>query len=139
MKRAYYKGPIDCCMKVVREEGLSVLMTSGLISTILRETFCYAGQFGGYFLFKRALAQFHGCSLDELGHSSYFLSGGVGGLCCWLTSYPQDIVKTKLQTQKVGQIKYPRHPTIPDEGIISCVKEIWVKEGTYGFWKGFTP
>ena len=113
-------------------------MTSGLITTIFRETFCYAGQFGGYFIMKRGMAMFQGCSLDELSHLSLFLSGGIGGLCCWLASYPQDIVKTKLQTQKVGVIKYPRHPVIPDEGIISCVKEIWGKEGFNGFWRGFS-
>lgn len=81
----------------------------------------------------------HNCSLDELGHVSMFLSGGIGGLCCWLLSYPQDIVKTKLQTQKIGEIKYPRHPRFPDEGIISCTKDIWRNHGWYGFWRGFTP
>lgn len=35
---AYYKGPIDCTRKICAEEGISTLMTSGLISTILRET-----------------------------------------------------------------------------------------------------
>lgn len=37
-KANYYKGPIDCSIKVVKEEGLSTLLTSGLITTILRET-----------------------------------------------------------------------------------------------------
>jgi len=47
-------------------------------------------------------------------------------------------VKTKLQTQKVGVVKYPRHPTIPDEGIISCSKEIYKLDGFMGFWRGFS-
>ena len=138
MKKAYYKGPIDCSKKIIREEGMKVLMTSGLISTILRETACYAGQFGGYYMTKRAMAKVQGKSLDELSHVSLFFSGGIGGLCCWLSSYPQDIVKTKLQTQKVGVIKYPIHPRFPDEGIISCTKEIYRKNGFMGFWRGFS-
>ena len=135
---AYYKGPIDCSKKVIRDEGLKTLLTSGLIATILRETFCYAGQFGGYYLSKRAFAKAQGCKVDELGHFSLFISGGLGGLSCWLASYPQDIVKTKLQTQKFGENKYPRHHLIPDEGIISCSKDIYSKEGLRGFWRGFS-
>jgi len=137
-KTAYYKGPIDCCNKIISEEGLRVLMTSGLIATIFRETCCYAGQFGGYYLTKRGMAKMQGCKLEELGHFSLFLSGGIGGLSWWLSSYPQDIVKTKLQTQKFGQVLYPRHSYIPDEGIISCSKTIWAKDGFFGFWRGFS-
>ena len=54
-KQAYYKGPIDWALKVIKQEGLNVLMTSGLITTILRETACYAGQFGGYHYSKKLL------------------------------------------------------------------------------------
>jgi len=25
---------------------------------------------------------------DNLSHLQYFISGGIGGLCCWLASYP---------------------------------------------------
>ena len=138
ISNAYYKGSLDCALKVIQEEGLKTLLTSGLIATILRETFCYAGQFGGYFLAKRWFAKIEDCTVSELSHTSLFLSGGIGGLFCWLTSYPQDIVKTKLQTQPVGVVKYPRHPTFPDEGIISCTKEIYSSEGFKGFWKGFS-
>ena len=60
-----------------------------------------------------------GTNVAELSRFSLFMSGGIGGLFCWLASYPQDIVKTKLQTQPVGVIKYPKHERFPDEGIIS--------------------
>lgn len=38
MSQAYYKGPIDCSRKIIRDEGMKTFMTSGLIATILRET-----------------------------------------------------------------------------------------------------
>jgi hypothetical protein len=37
----------------------------------------------------------------ELGLVSQLIAGGVGGFFAWLVSYPQDVIKTKLQ---VGQI-----------------------------------
>lgn len=85
------------------------------------------------------MAKLHDCKLDELGYSSMFIAGGFGGISCWLASYPQDIIKTKIQVQKPGQVKYPPHPLFPDEGITSCIQEIWAKDGWFGFWRGFTP
>ena len=54
----------------------------------------------------------------ELGIVSQLIAGGVGGFFAWLVSYPQDVIKTKLQ---VGQIplqfnKY--HRFVPDGGMI---------------------
>ena len=54
IENAYYKGSIDWALKVIQEEGLR-LLTSGLIATIFREIFGYAGQFGGYFLVNEKL------------------------------------------------------------------------------------
>ena len=137
-KNAYYKGSLDWALKIIQEEGIHVLLTSGLISTIARESIGYAGQFGGYYLAKRAWAKLQDCSVNDLGYTSLFVSGGIGGLVWWLLSYPQDIIKTKLQTQPAKTIKYPPHSWIPDEGIISWAKEIWTSEGFHGFWKGFS-
>jgi hypothetical protein len=39
---AYYRGPINCVKRIVREEGVNGLF-KGLLSTIARETPCYAG------------------------------------------------------------------------------------------------
>lgn len=38
VEEAYYKGSTDCAKKIISEEGFRVLMTSGLIATIFRET-----------------------------------------------------------------------------------------------------
>ena len=39
---AYYHGPVHCVKRIVAEEGVRGLF-SGLLSTISRETPCYAG------------------------------------------------------------------------------------------------
>lgn len=69
----------------------------GLVATILREVPCYAGQFGGFYVTKRLWAtHVEKCDVSKVGTVGSFLAGGVGGFTCWLVSYPQDIIKTRL-------------------------------------------
>lgn len=76
-----------------------------------------------------------------------FIAGGIGGFACWFFSYPQDIIKTKLQTQHKGGINakvlYPKYQLangykIPDGGMINCAKEISGQHGARGFFYGFS-
>lgn len=68
-----------------------------------------------------------------------FSSGGLAGFACWVASYPQDVIKTKLQCDfGVNGSRYPSTRFIRDGGIISCAKDIYRHEGLRGFWRGFS-
>ena len=138
--QGYYKGSYDCLKKIVREEGLRNGLFKGMLSTIFREVPCYAGQFGSYFVAKKLLASVRGINESELGHIDQFIAGGTGGFFCWFFSYPQDIIKTRLQVSRSNE--YPKYEVkgfkIPDGGIMNCSAEIYRTEGFKGFWQGFS-
>jgi hypothetical protein len=68
-----------------------------MVSTILREIPAYAAQFSAYFVSKRLWAvHVEHVPVDHISFVGCFVSGGVGGFSCWLFSYPQDVIKTKL-------------------------------------------
>lgn len=65
------------------------------------------------------------------------ISGAVGGYCCWQFSYPQDVIKTILQTTKNHKELY--RPRFFDGGAISCALSLWRNEGVMAFWRGYLP
>lgn len=64
------------------------------------------------------------------------LSGGLAGCVCWTVSYPQDVVKSRLQ---LAAKVYPKHRWIPDGGFLNCGRSIIRQEGASALWTGFTP
>jgi len=117
-KNPYYKGTVDCVTKILREEGISNGLMKGLVPTITREVPCYMAQFSAYEGTKFSLLKlrkwYNPKSDDSLKMTDLLVSGGVAGWFCWLCSYPQDIIKTKLQTQfsnnrDVNRVEFPKY------------------------------
>lgn len=60
------------------------------------------------------------------------LYGGLAGEVLWLSSYPFDVIKSKMQTDGFGaQQKYPT--------MRACFSATWRADGIRGFWKGIGP
>ena len=66
------------------------------------------------------------------------VAGGIAGVVTWVSIYPLDVVKTRLQTQSVeaeaqallGEQKGRRKTSL------DVAKEIWRKDGLGGFYRG---
>ncbi|XP_049753667.1 mitochondrial basic amino acids transporter isoform X5 [Elephas maximus indicus] len=118
-----YKGSLDCLVQIYRHEGLRGV-NRGMVSTLLRET----PSFGVYFLTYDVLTRTLGCEPgDRLLVPKLLLAGGTSGIMSWLSTYPVDVVKSRLQAD--GLRGTPRYC-----GILDCVRQSYQAEG----WRVFT-
>lgn len=63
--------------------------------------------------------------------------GPIAAVNSWLVSYPQDVIKTKIQVEKAGS--YRNHRFIPDGGFFDCGRKIYRNQGLKGFLIGIEP
>ncbi|XP_073097965.1 mitochondrial basic amino acids transporter isoform X2 [Manis javanica] len=118
-----YRGSLDCLAQIYRREGLRGV-NRGMASTLLRET----PSFGVYFLSYDVLTRALGCEPgDRLLVPKLLLAGGTSGILSWLSTYPVDVVKSRLQAD--GLRGAPRY-----QGILDCVSQSYRAEG----WRVFT-
>ncbi|CAG9335353.1 unnamed protein product [Blepharisma stoltei] len=123
-----YKNSFECFKHVFKTEGIRGLYV-GNVASIYREIPAYAGQFAAYEGCKTSLKWFLG--RDEIPLYWLFLSGMVAGLNCWIWSYPQDIIKTRLQVGHEVARGW-------DGGFYNMGKLIYQESGLKGFWFGFS-
>lgn len=94
---------------------------TGFSSTLTRETPGFAIYFSSYNYFKNQY-------IDYMTHEPtipyYFVTGGLSGLIAWAFIYPQDVIKTNIQS--TNNLTFNR-----------VVKNIYTTEGLKGFYKGF--
>lgn len=55
------------------------------------------------------------------------ISGGMAGIAAWLPCYPQDVLKSRIQSSA--------HPITLRE----AARSLYATSGIKGFWKGFGP
>uniref|UniRef100_H0W9R4 Mitochondrial basic amino acids transporter n=1 Tax=Cavia porcellus TaxID=10141 RepID=H0W9R4_CAVPO len=117
-----YRGALHCLAQIYRLEGLRGV-NRGMVSTLLRET----PSFGVYFLAYDVLTR----GLCEPGARllvpKLLLAGGAAGMLSWLSIYPMDVVKSRLQADGVRGIQRYR-------GIVDCARQSFEAEG----WRVFT-
>jgi solute carrier family 25 carnitine/acylcarnitine transporter 20/29 len=76
------------------EKGVRPLYT-GLFATIMREAPGSAIYYSSYEIALRILTDNR---KNEPRTIDYLISGSLGGISYWTLSYPNDVIKTKMQT-----------------------------------------
>lgn len=122
------KGPWDCLKKIYKASGIRGCYR-GMVSTLWRETPSYGVYFASYELLCRQFAGEN--SSEALNGMSLMLAGGLSGIFGWLSSYPFDVIKTKIQAQGITVSKDKLI-----KGTIACFKEAVKQEGISVLFRG---
>ncbi|XP_057715619.1 mitochondrial basic amino acids transporter isoform X2 [Corythoichthys intestinalis] len=126
-KRKMYKNSLDCLLRIYNKEGIRGI-NRGMVTTLLRET----PGFGVYFLAYDVLTRQLGCEPeDPYLIPKLLFAGGMSGIASWISTYPVDVIKSRLQADGVGGVhRYG--------GIADCVRQSVRKEGWRVFTRGLT-
>lgn len=125
--RRVYKNSLDCLARIYKREGLWGV-NRGMVTTLVRETPGFGVYFLAYDVFTRNL----GCEPDDPYMIPKLLfAGGMSGIASWLSTYPVDVIKSRLQADGVGGVY--RYSSIMD-----CVRQSVANEGYRVFTRGLT-
>ncbi|MCJ1256728.1 hypothetical protein MMC24_004552 [Lignoscripta atroalba] len=127
-----YTGPIDCIRKLCAHEGVLKGLYRGEAVTILREAQAYGVWFLTFEYLMNADAARNKVKREEISSLKIAGYGGLAGEALWLSSYPFDVVKSKMQSDGFG-------PNMRYKSMSDCFRQTWRVEGARGFWKGIGP
>ena len=120
-----YSSPADCVRKIYAHENKLRGIYRGLGITLCREVPAFSLYFSSYFYLCKL---FNATNDDAVNIVKLLLAGGTAGIISWVFTYPQDVIKTKLQLDGMGRTMYT--------GTLDCARQIYKLEGMGGFFKG---
>jgi solute carrier family 25 carnitine/acylcarnitine transporter 20/29 len=127
-----YSGPLDCVRKLSAHEGVLRGLYRGEAVTIMREAQAYGMWFLSFEYMMNADAARNGVERKEIPSWKIAGYGGLAGEALWLSSYPFDVIKSKMQSDGFGADR--RYASMRD-----CFAQTFKAEGLRGFWKGIAP
>ena len=114
-----YEGTFRIAANVWKNEGIRGFFIGAAPTAISR--FFFANYICAYETSRRFLA-----SDGKLSPAATMVAGGCAGTAYWLSNYPFDVIKNKMQAAANTPRRY--------SNMIECGKEIYRVDG----WKGFT-
>lgn len=122
-----YKGPVSVVKNIFKTEGLKG-MYRGLTITLLRDAPAHGFYFYTYEYMREQLHP--GCRKSgQESLNTMLVAGGLAGVASWVSCYPLDVVKTRLQAQSLSSLQQYT-------GIVDCFRRIVKDEGYHVLWRG---
>ena len=117
-----YSGPVDCLVKIYKAEGVPGVFR-GMGLTVARET----PSFGVYFVtYEYLCRQFRFANGERVGVLGLLVAGGMAGMASWISTYPVDVIKSRVQADMKNEYK----------GFWDCCIKSYHSEGVRFFGKG---
>mmetsp|Transcript_1023 Transcript_1023/g.1223 ORF Transcript_1023/g.1223 Transcript_1023/m.1223 type:complete len:294 (+) Transcript_1023:77-958(+) len=120
--------------KIYAERGFTNGIYRGFTITLLRETQAYGVWFLAYESLINYIQSSRGYkSRNDISTVELLTAGALAGNALWLSSYPIDVIKSNIQSDKFGaESRF--------NGSMSLTaKHIFKTNGWLGFWKGLAP
>lgn len=121
-----FRGPLHCAQQLYRHHGIRGIY-QGMGATLSRDSWSY----GVYFVTYEACKQRFQGNSPSATPLEMFVSGGLAGVISWLTVYPLDVIKTRLQQDNVANPKY--------KGMVDCFHQSLHQDGWRVFLRGLSP
>ncbi|CAI6357921.1 unnamed protein product [Macrosiphum euphorbiae] len=125
--RRNYKGVFDALIKIRKDEGITGLWR-GTVATVLRAMTANLTQLMSYDEAKVYMMDNYNM---ENGLKLHTVSSMISGIVYSVSSNPMDVLKTRIQQQKIvdGKAEY--------SGIIEVATTLVKSEGVMALWKGW--
>ncbi|KAI0263828.1 mitochondrial carrier [Gloeopeniophorella convolvens] len=120
----------DVAREMWAEWGFRRGIMRGYWVTVAREIPAYAGFYTAFEYSKRKFTKVYGSDLPVW---ALLASGSTGGIAYWLSSYPLDVVKSRVQLRTT-----PPKGT-PVQYIARELKAVVAESGAAGLFRGLTP
>lgn len=127
-----YNGPLDCIQKLSRSPSIPMGLYRGTSVTLLREAQAYGFWFLTFEYLMQSDAKRNNVVRKEIPTWKIALYGGIAGEMLWISSYPFDVIKSKMQSDGLGEKQ--RYKSMRD-----AFAQTWRGEGAMGFWRGIGP
>ncbi|KAK4888409.1 carrier protein ymc1 [Elasticomyces elasticus] len=127
-----YSGPLDCISKLSRSPSVPLGLYRGTAVTFLREAQAYGFWFLAFEYLMQSDVTRNKITRKDIPTWKIALYGGLAGEALWISSYPFDVVKSKMQTDGFGENQ--RYKSMRD-----AFAQTFRQEGMGGFWRGIGP
>lgn len=129
LHKIIYRGSLDCALHFYRNHGIRGIYHGGVITT-LRDAIAYGSYFSSFGMMIDAQLK-PGETKRDLSYGAIALWGSLAGVAMWTTSYPFDVIKTKIQADSMVNPQY--------KGILDCIMKTYKADGARAFVRGFWP
>ena len=120
----YYKGPVNCIVRVARENGMSRCFR-GLTPCLIRDI----TSFPIYILtWEHACRLYDARGPEKCPIGVTFVAGGLAGCMSWSVNLPVDFVKSRMQADDLNK---PRLPST-----LECARDMLARDGARSFYRG---